>query len=248
MANNAYERGLQRSNRMKLAKKTFLIIMAILILLVGAFYIYTLDYYRADEETLHAMSSSDSSIERFGRITVFNPKEETDSNTGFIFYPGGKVEAIAYAPLLKQLANQGITCVLVKMPFNLAVFDINACDKALSRVSNVSRWYLAGHSLGGAMASSYVDNNSDHLEGLILLGAYPINNEDIPTLVVYGSEDLGLDISKLSHTKNVFKIFGGNHAYFGNYGEQKGDGTASISRQTQQEIATTKIMAFINQK
>ena len=42
---------------------------------------------------------------------------------GFIFYPGGKVGYTAYAPLILALAEQDILCVLLEMPFNLAVLD-----------------------------------------------------------------------------------------------------------------------------
>ena len=75
------------------------------------------------------------------------------------------------------------------------------------------------------------------LDGLILLGAYPINDADIPTIAIYGSEDMGLDEAKLAAAQVKYEILGGNHAYFGNYGEQKGDGTASITRDSQQEQA-----------
>jgi len=169
-----------------------------------------------------------------------------DNETGLIFYPGGKVEAAAYYPLLDKLSKNGITCVLLKMPFNLAVFDIDAADKVYESLPDIENWYISGHSLGGAMASSYIEGNSDKLNGLILLGAYPINNEQLVTLAIYGSEDLGLDKSKLSSMKNVFEIIGGNHAYFGNYGEQKGDGKATISRDEQQKITVDEIIEFIN--
>ena len=39
------------------------------------------------------------------------------------FYPGGKVETSAYEPLMQACAAQDILCVLVSMPFHLAVFD-----------------------------------------------------------------------------------------------------------------------------
>lgn len=44
--------------------------------------------------------------------------------TGLIFYPGGKVQYEAYAPLLYHLAENGIFCVLLHMPGNLAVLSV----------------------------------------------------------------------------------------------------------------------------
>jgi len=49
-----------------------------------------------------------------------------DATTGFIFYPSVKVEYTAYEPLMQACADCGILCVLVEMPFNLAVLDMNA--------------------------------------------------------------------------------------------------------------------------
>jgi hypothetical protein len=95
------------------------------------------------------------------------------------------------------------------------------------------------------MASSYVNKNSDKLMGLVLLGAYPINDSDLPTLAVYGTEDNGLDISKLEGVENRLELIGGNHAYFGDYGEQKGDGVASMTRDEQQELTIAAIIDFI---
>lgn len=223
---------------------TAIALAALLLLILGGFYIYTLDYYRADDIALQTLSSNDKSIVRTGSLTVFYPPKNTETGKGLIFYPGGKVEDIAYAPLLESIAGRGITCVLVKMPFNLAVFDISAADSVYGRFPEITGWYLAGHSLGGAMASSYCSHGAGSLKGLILLGAYPVNNADIKTLAIYGSEDVKLDKTKLAGTDNI-EIAGGNHAYFGDYGEQKGDGAASITREEQQRIAADAITNFI---
>ncbi len=231
-------------NKSKL-KISLIIIASAIILIIGGFYIYTLDYYRADDMVAETYSQSTENITIQDGMTIFHPAKANDKKTGLIFYPGGKVENIAYAPILHNLSQYGITCVLVKMPLNLAVFDTKAANDVFGAISNIDSWYLAGHSLGGAMASSYAGDNLDKLDGLILLGAYPINDADVPTLVVYGSEDLGLDLSKLEDVENKFEIVGGNHAYFGNYGEQEGDGTARITRNAQQEIAVDKIIEFI---
>lgn len=233
--------------KVKKRLKIVSIIMAVLLILVfGGFYIYTLDYYRADDIVMQTFETDGGGrIQKLDNMTVFYPNEQKDASVGLIFYPGGKVEDIAYAPLLERLSKNGITCVLIKMPFNLAVFNINAADDVYDEFPDIENWYLAGHSLGGAMASSYCGKNSSKLDGLILLGAYPVNDARIPTLAIYGSEDVKLDLEKLADTQNKLEIAGGNHAYFGNYGEQEGDGTASISREEQQQIAEEAIIHFI---
>ena len=225
--------------------KIALITLAILILTIAAvFFVYTQDYYHADE-TATALLTTKPAIKTTQKLTILTPDAANDSGVGLIFYPGGKVQETAYLPLLEQLRQNGLTCVLVKMPFRLAVFDSNAANDVYAQFPAISRWYLAGHSLGGAMASSYVEKNSDRLTGLILLGAYPINDASLPTLAIYGSEDVKLDRTKLETVADKLEIAGGNHAYFGNYGEQKGDGTASISREDQQAQAVAAILAFI---
>jgi hypothetical protein len=230
----------------KCLKRVTISIVFLLVLVFGGFYIYTLDYYRADDNVVQALAANDGSIVNEDGMTVFYPPEEKQTEKGLIFYPGGKVEDISYVPLLERISrSSGITCVLIKMPFNLAVFDINAADAVYEKFPEIKTWYLAGHSLGGAMASSYCGHSSEKLKGLILLGAYPVNDADIPTLAIYGSEDVNLDKAKLENTPNKIEIQGGNHAYFGNYGEQKGDGTATITREHQQRVTAEAIINFI---
>ena len=230
--------------RKRAGKIVLLSLGALLLALLLAFFAYTQDYYRADADVA-ALTADNQNIRQDGNLTILSPDAANDTGAGLIFYPGGKVEETAYLPLLEQLRESGLTCVLVKMPFRLAVFDIRAADAVYAKIPPISRWYLAGHSLGGAMASSYVPGNESKLAGLILLGAYPVNDSPIPTLAIYGSEDVQLDRSKLTTVANKLEIQGGNHAYFGNYGEQAGDGTASISREAQQTQAVAAILAFV---
>ncbi len=132
------------------------------------------------------------------------------------------------------------------MPFNLAVFGVNRGDSVIEKFPEIQKWYIGGHSLGGAMASSYANKHIDKVLGLILLGAYSVNTASLPTIVIYGSEDGVLNRSKLEDVKDKVEIAGGNHAYFGNYGEQDGDGTAIITREEQQNQSILKILDFIN--
>ncbi len=244
---------------MSLLKKGFfkvlLVITTILILLFTAFYIYTLDYYKATTEAVNAMVQTDKvSVNTQSNMIIFQPKNASKS-TGFIFYPGGKVEYTAYAPLMKAIASQGYTCVLLKMPFNLAVFDVNATDRVMKNIK-VDNWYIGGHSLGGAMASAYAAGNFEKLRGIVFLGAYPssnLSNTNLKMLSVYGSEDMVLnkksfEDNKKNAPKNAeyFEIVGGNHAHYGAYGEQKGDGTATISPTNQQELVANKIVELMN--
>jgi len=233
---------LKRSPRA--ARIALISILSVVIVFAGAFLVYTSDYYRADATAVAAMANNDGSVYAQDGFIVFSAKEDFD--TALVFYPGGKVEYTAYAPLLEQLSQHGIACILPKMPFNLAVFDTNAADRVLSAFPHVKNFYLAGHSLGGAMASSYMEKNGGKFKGLILLGAYPLTDADVPTLAIYGSLETGWDRNKLRSAAQ-FKIEGGNHAQVGNYGAQKGDATATISREEQQALTVQRIVAFVTE-
>lgn len=239
---------MDQAKKIKVFKVLINVVMGVLLLvllLVAGFYVYTLDYYRASPEVNTLLNQTTLEMNEDKNLTIIHPPRDNDLKTGLIFYPGGKVEASAYLPLLMQLSERGLTCVLVEMPLNLAVFNINAAEKVYDKVPSIKNWYLSGHSLGGAMASSYLDEHADQIKGLILMGAYPINDAAVETLVLYGTEDIMLDLSKLATVKNVFEIKGGNHAQFGNYGDQEGDGVAHMSREEQQVIAVDKILDFI---
>ncbi len=205
-----------------------------------AFYIYTLDYYRAD-----SVARSTKISKTYDNYFIFSPVDDNDLNTGFIFYPGGKVEALAYAPLMKKLSDRGLTAVLVEMPFNLAVFDTAAADRVLDEFEDIDNWFIGGHSLGGAMASSYLERTDYEYVGLVLLGAYPLGGIDIPVLTMVVSEDGIVDQEKVEELEEPIIIQGGNHGNFGNYGIQKGDGKGSLSREEQQNITVEEILKFI---
>ena len=180
--------------------------------------------------------------------------EGRDPVAGLIFYPGGKVEHAAYTPLMEMLASEGILCVLVEMPFRLAVLDVNAADGIPEAFPEVECWYMGGHSLGGSMAASYLASHTEDFDGLILLGAYStadLSGSGLTVLSVYGSEDGVMNREKYAEYKpNLPEGFteviieGGNHAYFGAYGEQEGDGTATVTPAEQVRETVAAILSM----
>ena len=137
-------------------KKRTRIILSVCLTVLFAFggggYAYVSDYYHADETALEAMAHQTDSVQakQDGDVIWFVPEDPT---AGLIFYPGGKVEYTAYTPLLRACAENGILCALVRMPGNLAVLDANAAHGLQQEHPEVTTWYIAGHSLGGAMAA-----------------------------------------------------------------------------------------------
>lgn len=227
----------------KILKRLILLFLIVLIILVGGFYVYTLDYYRTDPSVSSEMATN-THLQVNGRVTTFMP--DNPNGVGLIFYPGGKVEYSAYYEILEGIRQSGVTVYLVKMPFNLAVFNINAADSIIEDEDQIESWLIMGHSLGGAMASSYASDHQDQIDGLILLGAYIYGDFPVDrTLTIYGEFD-ELAKENITYSENVFMIPGGNHAHFGNYGIQEGDGTATISSDDQQGLALNYIFDFIS--
>lgn len=223
-------------------KKIIVSLVALLTVLVAAFLIYANNYYKSDEVVTNTIKN-EQLIVKDNEVDLI-PKDNS-KDVGIIFYPGAKVEYTSYVPLLNKLKDQGYTVVSLKMPFNMAIFGKNEANEVYDKYPNIKKWYLAGHSMGGAMASSYAADNQDKIAGLILLGAYPYG--DYPTsktLTVYGTLNTSVD-KKINYTENVVKIDGGNHAQFGNYGKQKGDAEATISAEKQQDETVSAITSFI---
>ena len=228
--------------RRKKWKNAVGILLAVLILLAGGFFWYVSDYYRAEDVALEVLASGDH-LEVRDDLTILSPSYPTD--TAISFYPGAKVEAAAYLPLLDQLRQTGLTCILVEMPFHLAIFDVNAAEGVMAQFPDIPHWYIAGHSMGGAMASQFALEHPDEVDGLLLLGAYLYG--DYPpadTLTIYGSLNQSVE-DKIDYTENVVEIEGGNHAQFGNYGPQKGDLPTAISAEEQQAQTVEAISDFI---
>ena len=237
----------------KRKRKIFIITTSVVLalaIIVGACAIYLGDYYRADDEAIGAFLPQGATWkEESGGTIVFEPEGATK---GLIFYPGGKVEYTAYIPLMQECAEEGILCVLLEMPFNLAVLDINAADGIQEKYPEIEEWYIGGHSLGGSMAASYISDHPEDYEGLILLGSYStadLSDTDLKVLSIFGSEDKVMNCEKYdkykSNLPNDFTeliIDGGCHAFFGMYGAQDGDGIPTITNEEQIRITAENIL------
>jgi hypothetical protein len=241
--------------RTKIKKIVFITAVAAVICF-AALYVYSSDYYRADSDAVAAFCTADTiKREQCDGYTAFVPQK---ANAGIIFYPGGKVEYTAYIPLMQALSEHGVTCVLVEMPFNLAVLDINAADSIQKEYPEIEDWYIGGHSLGGSMAASYVASHTDDYAGLVLLGAYStadLSESNLAVLSVYGSEDKVMNRENYENNKSNLPtdftevvIDGGCHAFFGMYGAQDGDGTPAISNKDQIALTADAIVKMMHEE
>lgn len=215
----------------------FILVLALTLAIAG----YLGSYYRADHAAVDAYVEAGgiTTTELDGMIVC----EPLTAKAGLIFYPGGLVEYSAYVPLMQALAAKGVLCVLVEMPGNLAVLDMNAAAGIAEQYPHITSWYVGGHSLGGSMAASYAAKHTDSLDGVLLFAAYStanLSNSGLKVLSVYGSEDGVLNMEKyeeylpnLPADLTELVIAGGCHAGFGMYGPQAGDGTPTITPEQQ---------------
>ena len=180
-----------------------------------------------------------------GEQIVFRPVGRAPA-AGFVFYPGGRVDPRSYAPPARAIAREGYLVVIVPMPLNFAIFGAGRASGVIAAHPTVPAWAIGGHSLGGAMAAQYANRHPQTVRALALWAAYPAGSEDLSArplevISVYGTAD-GVATPqevldgrpRLPAGAGFVAIEGGIHAYFGWYGPQPGDGTASISREAQQ--------------
>lgn len=188
---------------------------------------------------------------------IFFPTKNPQPETGFIFYPGGRVDYRAYAPVLKLIAGQGYFIAIVPAPLNLAFFDINAAARVQAEYPEVQNWFVGGHSLGGVVASSYAATHPD-IKGVVFFASYPADDSliamEMPVLSLYGTNDGLATVDKVTDSRallpsdaHFIAIEGGNHSQFGSYGLQAGDNEADISPEEQWTQVTAAMVEFFKE-
>ncbi len=220
---------------MKLLKNFTKLIVILCFVLTTTFIIYALNYYKATDEAYTYLSES-TQIDK-------NIYYDGTKDIGIIIYPGAKVEHVSYTLLAKKLAEKGYTVVIAKFPLRFAFLDKNVANDIINKRKNIDRWVIVGHSLGGVMASSYA-KNEPKIEKIVYLASYPASSDDIKSLYIYGSNDNVLSKEKIN-SDSVKIISGGNHAGFGLYGPQKGDGELQIKKGEQIRQTVEFIDEFI---
>ncbi len=210
-------------------------------------------------EALAALTSTADVTVDYTAWLTFTP---TDQNPvgGLIFYPGGRVDPRAYAPAAQAIAAAGYLVVITPMPLNLAVLAPNRAEEVIAAYPNIEHWALGGHSLGGAMAATFVANHPGQIDPLVLWAAYPAagnslaGQTDLTVLSISGTLDglatpADIDASRalLPPSTTFVPIEGGNHAQFGWYGPQPGDNEATISRAAEQEQVIAATLAVLDQ-
>ncbi len=246
---------------MHVVKRILLILFVVLLLVFAGFTVWAYTPLGPMPEATAALASDAAVQVETAPWLTFTPAGPQPT-TGFIFYPGGRVDARSYAPAARAIAAQEFLVVVVPVPFNLAVFKPAAAEAVIAAHPEIERWAIGGHSLGGAMAANFVYMYPAAAQGLVLWAAYPAGNNSLaarslPVVSIYGSNDglasqveVGATRTLLPADTRYVQIEGGNHAQMGWYGPQGGDGTATIPREAQQAQiveATVALLAGLDQ-
>ena len=195
--------------------------------------------YAASTDAVAALRSTTSvSATQNDEIIAFLP--HTPARVGLIFYPGAKIDPVAYAISMHTLAEHDYVTFIVKMPLDIALPGENRADDMIAAHPDITVWAVGGHSLGGVAACTYAAAHPK-IKGLLLFASYP--SDDIPqhTNLQIHSLSVSCDglatLAKIAAAKHLLPpattftvIQGGIHGYFGDYGTQDGDGQPTISR------------------
>lgn len=215
--------------------------------------------YKADAYALHFMKCTPQvTVKDSPDGITFEPTRRTLPQKGFLLYPGCNVESAAYAPICHLLANAGITAHIVKFPQQLPALKPNAAERIVRQHPEIE-WTIGGHSMGGIFSGNYALNHPQAIKKMVFMASFPVEktrlaNPQQGKLFISGSHDTVIDrklqnwmTDHLRNAPNVYfeEIPGGNHAQFGSYGIQQGDGQAIIAPAQQHQFVTDKLIRFI---
>jgi len=177
---------------------------------------------------------------------TFTPKQDA-ADTGFIFYPGGRIDPRGYSNLMYAIAEKGYLVIVPMMPINMAIFNSNIADEIIASHPEIQSWVIGGHSVGGTAAALYTFAHPEKIDGLAIWSSYPADNSnisalDIPVILMYGGNEVGVTDESINARKHLLppdtryiKIEGGDHHQFGSYLLTTEENLATISREAQHE-------------
>jgi predicted alpha/beta-hydrolase family hydrolase len=180
--------------------------------------------------------------------------EDIKPTTGLMFTPGARIDSRAYAHVLRPLAEAGYLVVVLKEPFGFSLLDADRGSKVLDLHPEITTWVVGGHSLGGTTAATLADRD-ERVKGLALFASYPADNvvrADLEVISISGTadgfatpDDIEASKGKLPPNTSYVVINGAVHSSFGDYGDQSGDGTATIDRSAAQSEITKATLTLL---
>jgi pimeloyl-ACP methyl ester carboxylesterase len=205
---------------------------------------------------IEALESDDRVVVADQPWLTFSPAPTTPE-TGFIFYPGGRIDPRGYAPLMRAISAAGVLVVVPEMPINMAPFHPNVADQIVAAHPEIRHWVIGGHSVGGTMAAQYTNRHRDTMAGLVIWASYPANNADLadaalPVALIYGSLDPRVNEESVAQRRHLLpadtrylRIEGGDHHQFGSYEIKPQEHHATVDRAAQQEQIVGQTLSLI---
>lgn len=222
--------------------------------LVAVFFVWQWSTYQS--RNLPGNTFDDDSkvtVERSGDKITFLPSGSGYQNE-IIFFQGGLTDPKAYAPLCRKIAESGFTCHLIKMNWRMPQWDYKKIETMFDLKNG--NYIIGGHSQGAKIASQFVYENPDLMQGLFLLGTshprdFDLSNRTLPTIKLYGEFDGLASVSEVMSNKDklpknaeLIEVKGGNHSQFGYLGTLFTDDNAEIDLSEQQRITLEKLTEF----
>ncbi|MHB1414566.1 MAG: alpha/beta hydrolase [Chloroflexota bacterium] len=253
-----YERRVSTRTAGWWAKRALVVLLLALMVGLGAGLVWANDAAAPEPAALAALASDGSVTVEQGPWLVFTPTGQQPT-AGLIVYPGGRVDPRAYAPVARAVAGEGFLVAIVPMPLNLAVIAPDRASEVIAAYPDIKQWAIGGHSLGGAMAARFAHGHPQAVSGLVFWAAYPDASDDLSgrqlaVTSIYGTHDGLATGEKIDASRALLPpdtrwvaIEGGNHAQFGSYGPQAGDGEATISAEAQQARAMAATVDLLRQ-
>ncbi len=196
----------------------------------------TLEVYRDDRVSLQSM----------GGVIVMEPTTDS-SGHGILYFPGAKVDPYSYLYPLSEVSASGVTVIIMEPLMNMALFDQRTLATLTQAAPHVTSWTLAGHSLGGVRACMLAEDPAvTHLVLFASFCANDLTQASLDVVMVLGDKDGLIDEAQVMDSTALLPsgryvvqtIPGANHAAFGTYGPQPGDGVATVTRQQMREELT----------
>jgi dienelactone hydrolase len=244
---------------MRRAGAVVLAVVGIVVVVGVGFLVYASIVFEGDREaSLDAWRSNGVEITGTDRSIVIEPTTGA-TDTGLVFIPGAKVQPSAYLYKMAGIAEAtGMTVVITEPTLNLAFFDTRPLAEFTQDVPDVDDWYVGGHSLGGVRACQLAASDAEpQVVGLMLFGSYCVDDLsdsglDVLSIVAENDglstpEDVASRAGNLPDDAVTVVIDGANHASFGDYGAQPGDGTATIDRQTARAEIAEAVAEFVGE-
>lgn len=231
-------------------------ILVVFVLAIVAFVTWANIIMQGEREAaLVAWRDPQVSISSTDHSVILRPRNGGTA-TGLVFIPGAKVDPYAYLYKLSGIVEKGVTVVITKPILNLAFFDQRPLSRFTEDAPSVTRWFVGGHSLGGVRACMLAHSTGEpKVAGLVLFGSFCANDlsrTDLRVLSIAAERDGLSTPAMIDAAKNMLpasasfvEVRGSNHAQFGDYGAQPGDGVATISSSIARSHITAALVTVL---